>query len=129
MHNNNLVYYKSGHHLVRSPTTFSSQVSHRLGIRSFTMQRADATNTTDNMLSLCYCRSNMTKRHFQKNNRKCLILSVGPVCILSMADNGNSASSCVTSDNGLFLSEVVGYSTDIAVLITAFLIRMSVLAG
>ena len=53
----------------------------------------------------------------------------GPVRVLSMADNGNSASSCATSDNDLFLSEVVGYSTDIAVLITAFLIRMSVLAG
>ena len=33
------------------------------------------------------------------------------------------------SYNDLFLSKVVGYSTDIAVLITAFLIRMSVLAG
>ena len=33
------------------------------------------------------------------------------------------------SDNDLFLSEVVGYSTDIVVLIMAFLIRMSVLAG
>ena len=52
----------------------------------------------------------------------------GPVSVLSMADNGNSASSCTTSDNDLFLSEVVGYSTNIAVLITAFLIRMSVLA-
>ena len=56
----------------------------------------------------------------------------GPVRILSMADNGNSASSCAMSDNDLFLSEVVGYSAysrDIAVLITVFLIRMSVLAG
>ena len=53
----------------------------------------------------------------------------GPARVLSMADNGNSASSCTTSDNDLFLSEVVGYSTDIAVLITAFLICMSVLAG
>ena len=53
----------------------------------------------------------------------------GPVRILSMADNGNSTSSCTTSDNDLFLSEVVGYSTDIAVLIMAFLIHMSVLAG
>ena len=53
----------------------------------------------------------------------------GPVRILSMVDNGNSASSCATSDNDLFPSEVVGYFTDIAGLITAFLIRMSVLAG
>ena len=53
----------------------------------------------------------------------------GPVRVLSMADNGNSASSCTMPDNDLFLSEVVGYSTGIAVLITAFLIRMSVLAG
>ena len=53
----------------------------------------------------------------------------GPVRVLSMADNENSASSCATSDNDLFLSEVVGYSTNIAVLITAFLIRMSVLTG
>ena len=46
-----------------------------------------------------------------------------------MADNGNSASSCATSDNDLFLFKVVGYSTDIAVLIATFLIGMSVLAG
>ena len=37
--------------------------------------------------------------------------------------------SCATSDNDVFLSKVVGYSTDIAVLITAILICMSVLAG
>ena len=49
--------------------------------------------------------------------------------VLSIVDNGNSASSCTTSDNDLFLSEIVGYSTDIAMLITAFLICMSVLAG
>ena len=38
-----------------------------------------------------------------------------------MADNGNLASGCDTSDNDLFPSELVGYSTDIAVLIMAFL--------
>ena len=37
----------------------------------------------------------------------------GPVRVLSMADNGNSASNCTTSDKDLFLSEVMGYSTDI----------------
>ena len=31
-----------------SPTTFSSQVSQRLGIRSFSMRRADAASTTNN---------------------------------------------------------------------------------
>ena len=77
---------------------------------------------------LSYCWSNMTKCHFRKDSQKCLILS-GPVHVLSMADNGNSASSCATCDNDFFLSEVVGYSTGIAVLIMAFLIRMSVLAG
>ena len=45
-----------------------------------------------------------------------------------MADTGNSAGNCATSDNDLFLSEVVGYATDISMLITAFLIRMLVLA-
>ena len=45
-----------------------------------------------------------------------------------MVDNGDSASSFATSDN-LFLSAVVKYSTDIAVMITAFLIHISVLAG
>ena len=55
-------------------------------------------------------------------------ITEGPVRVLSMADNRNLASSCATSDNDLFLFEVVGYSTDIAMLITAFLIRMSVLA-
>ena len=44
-----------------------------------------------------------------------------------MVDNG--ASSFATSDNDLFLTGFVDYSTDIAVLITAFLIHMSVLAG
>ena len=51
----------------------------------------------------------------------------GPVCILSMVDNGDSASSFATSDNDLFFSAFVDYSTDIAVLI--FLIHTSVLAG
>ena len=36
-----------------------------------------------------------------------------------MVDNGNSASSFATSDNDLFFSEFVDYSTGIAVLITA----------
>ena len=39
------------------------------------------------------------------------------------------ASSFATSDNDSFPSEFVEYSTDIAVLIVAFLIRMSVQAG
>ena len=46
-----------------------------------------------------------------------------------MVDNGDSASSFATSDNNLFFSEFVDYSTGIAVLFTAFLIHMSVLAG
>ena len=46
-----------------------------------------------------------------------------------MVDNGNSASIFNASDNDLFLSAFVDYSTDTAVLITAFLIHMSVLAG
>ena len=46
-----------------------------------------------------------------------------------MVDNRDSASSFATSDNEFFFSDVVDYSTGIAVLITAFLIHMSVLAG
>ena len=50
-----------------------------------------------------------------------------------MADNGDSAStsSFATSDNNLFLSTSMNYSTDsyVAVLIMGFLIHMSVLAG
>ena len=46
-----------------------------------------------------------------------------------MVDDGNSASNFATSDNDLFLSAFVDYLTDIAVLITVFLIRMSVLTG
>ena len=53
----------------------------------------------------------------------------GPVCILSMVDNGDLASSFATSDNDLFFSAFVDYSTDIAVLIMTFLIHTSVLAG
>ena len=45
-----------------------------------------------------------------------------------MIDNGDSASSIAIFDNNLFLSTFVGYFTDIAVLIMAFLKHMSVLA-
>ena len=37
----------------------------------------------------------------------------GPVHVLSMVDNGDSASSYAASDNDLFLSTFVDYSTDI----------------
>ena len=53
----------------------------------------------------------------------------GPVRVLSLADNGDSASSFATSDKDLFLYAFVGNSTGIAVMITTFLIHMSVLAG
>ena len=53
----------------------------------------------------------------------------GSVRVLSMADNGDSASSFATSDKDLFLYAFVGNSTGIAVMITKFLIHMSVLAG
>ena len=53
----------------------------------------------------------------------------GPVCVLSMADNGDSASSFTASDKDLFLYAFVGNSTGIAAMITTFLIHMSVLAG
>ena len=56
-------------------------------------------------------------------------ITEGPVRILSMADNGDSASSFATSDKDLFLYAFVGNSTGIAVLIRTFLIHMSVLAG
>ena len=46
-----------------------------------------------------------------------------------MVDNGDSLSSFATSDNDLFLSTFVDYSIGIAVMITAFLIHMSVLDG
>ena len=75
----------------------------------------------------------MKKCHFRK-----ITASLDPFCmsqkphavhVLSMVDNGDSASSFAASDNDLFLSKFVDYSTDIVVLITAFLICMSVLAG
>ena len=53
----------------------------------------------------------------------------GPVHVLSLADNGDSASSFATSDKDLFLYAFVGNSTGIAVLITTFLMHMLVLAG
>ena len=56
-------------------------------------------------------------------------ITEGPVCILSMVDNGDSESSFATSDNDLFLSAFVDYFTDIAVFITAFLIYMSIPDG
>ena len=46
-----------------------------------------------------------------------------------IGDNGDSVSSFTTSDNNLFLSAFVDYSTDIAVMIMAFLMYMPVLAG
>ena len=46
-----------------------------------------------------------------------------------MADNGDSVSSFTTSDDDLFLSTSVDYSTDVAVMVTAFLMHMSILVG
>ena len=46
-----------------------------------------------------------------------------------MVDNGDSASSYAASDNDLFLSAFVDYSTDTTVLITAFLIHTYVGSG
>ena len=37
----------------------------------------------------------------------------GPVCVLSIVDSGDLARSFTTSDNTLFLSAFVDYSTDI----------------
>ena len=54
-------------------------------------------------------------------------ITEGPVHVLSMVDNGNSASSFATFVNDLFFSEFVDYSTGIAVLITTFLIHVPVL--
>ena len=56
-------------------------------------------------------------------------ITEGPVRVLSMAGNGDSASSFTTPDKGLFLCTFVGNSTSIAVMIMTFLVHMSVLAG
>ena len=53
----------------------------------------------------------------------------GPGCTLLMGDNGDSASIFATCDKDLFLYAFVGNSIGIAVMITTFLIHMSVLAG
>ena len=68
--------------------------------------------------------SNMTKCHFQKNNCKCC---VDPFC--DVMEGPVSVSSYAASDIDLFLSTFVHYSTDIVVIINAFLIHMSVFAG
>ena len=73
---------------------------------------------------------NIAKHHFRENNRKLLIRFV----TLRKAQYVYyqwqiQASSFATSDNNSFPSASVEHSTDIAVLIVAFLIRMSVQAG
>ena len=42
-------------------------------------------------------------------------ITEGPVRVLSMVDNGDPPSSFATSDNDLFFSTFVDYSTDITV--------------
>ena len=75
----------------------------------------------------------MQKRHFRKNNRKLLIPFVtsrkAQYAYYQWQLMEIQASSFATSDNDSFPSAFVEYSTDIAVLIAAFLIRMSVQAG
>ena len=76
---------------------------------------------------------NIAKRHFRENNRKLLIRFVtsrkAQYAYYQWQIMEIQASSFATSDNDSFPSEFVEYSTDIAVLIVAFLIRMSVQAG
>ena len=69
-----------------------------------------------------------------KNNHKCLILSMTSrkaqyAYYQWQIMEIQQVAGCATFDNDLFLSKALGYSTDIAVLITAFLIHMLVLAG
>ena len=80
--------------------------------------------------SFSYCRSNMIKRHFPQVLDPFHDVMEGPVHVLSMVDNRDSASSFATSDNNLFLSTFVDCSTDVRSSV-AFLIhiRMLVLAG
>ena len=40
-------------------------------------------------------------------------ITEGPVCVLSMVDNGDTASCYAASDTNLFFSAFVEYSTDI----------------
>ena len=76
---------------------------------------------------------NIAKRHFRENNRKLLIRFVtsrkAQYAYYQWQIMEIQASSFTTFDNDSFPSVFVEYSTDIAVLIAAFLIRMSVQAG
>ena len=76
---------------------------------------------------------NIAKRHFRENNRKLLIRFVTSrktqYAYYQWQLMEIQASSFATPDNDSFPSAFVEYSTDIAVLIAAFLIRMSVQAG
>ena len=76
---------------------------------------------------------NIAKRHFRENNRKLLIRFVtsrkAQYAYYQWQLMEIQASSFATSDNDSFPSAFVECSTDIAVLIVAFLIRISVQAG
>ena len=76
---------------------------------------------------------NIAKCHFRENNRKLLIRFVtsqkAQYAYYQWQLIEIQANSFATSDNDSFSSAFVEYSTDIAVLIAAFLIPMSVQAG
>ena len=80
------------------------------------------------LLSIKHCKTSFPQKQPQAFDAFCDITE-GSVRILSMADNGGSASSFATSDKDLFLYTFVGNSTGIAVMTTTFLIHMSILAG
>ena len=76
---------------------------------------------------------NIAKRHFRENKRKLLICFVmsqkAQYVYYQWQIMEIQASSFTTFDNNSFPSAFVGYSTDITMLIVAFLIHMSVQAG
>ena len=76
---------------------------------------------------------NIAKRHFRENNHKLLIRFVtswkAQYAYYQWQLMEIQASSFATSDNDSFPSAFVEYSTDIAVLIAAFLISMLVQAA
>ena len=85
-------------------------------------------NQITELLSVKHCKTSFPSKQPQAFDAF-RDITEGPVHVLSMADNRDSASSFATSDKDVFLYTFVGNSTGIAVMITTFLIHMSFLAG
>ena len=74
-----------------SPGTFTSQVSTRLGIRSFTLRRADATDTNSNkVFTDAQYLAGTYVHHTKSNQSSLLMLHIWLVCVFQVHHTRNN---------------------------------------